>query len=143
MSKKIVILLIAVSSLVIGTSLVLAAETVHLNTKHKTIATQGVKKVALTPAIAQKGFGAKELEKGQIVGVIETENIDNIPNGKYNIFVAKAGNTWQAHLESNGKIVAKSKSVKVTQAAEIKKPEIEFNLRIYIAWDSKHIWIEL
>jgi hypothetical protein len=169
MSRKIVVLLFAVSFLVSGPGLAQAAGSasttgeepqaqqaapkqvqslatrtaVRLNTAYATTATQGIKKVVLTPALAPQGFGDRELEAGQIVGVIDTTNINNIPNGHYDIFVSKTGNVWQAHLDSNGQIVARSKSVKVTNATTMKRPEIKFNLTILIQWGKRHIWIEL
>jgi hypothetical protein len=50
---------------------------------------------------------------------------------------------WQAQFQSDGVIAARSKSVEVTEAATVKRPEIRFNLKIYISWDAKFIRIEL
>ncbi len=116
---------------------------VRLNAALRTVATQGVKRVALTPAIAPKGFGLRELESGQVVGVIETKSIDRVRDGKYNVFVAKVGGVWQAQFQSDGAIAATSKSVEVTEATAVKRPEIRFNLKIFISWDAKFIRIEL
>ncbi len=116
---------------------------VRLNAALRTVATQGVKRVALTPAIAPKGFGLRELESGQVVGVIETKSINDVPDGKYNVFVARVGNQWQAQLQSEGRIVARSKGVEVTEAAKMMRPEIKFNLTILITWDNKRIHILL
>jgi hypothetical protein len=143
--------ILVISAWVLGSLVQAGAETVkpgqpalQFNTAFTTTATQGAKRVVLTPAIAPRGFGIRELEQGQIVGMIETTNINNVPNGQYLIHVAKVNNVWKAHLESGGRTVAEAKSVTVTEIAEMKRPEIRFNLHILITWDTgKKIEINL
>ena len=58
--------------------------------------------------------------------------VHDVPNGKHHIFLKKVNDAWRAYAESGDKIVAKSKKVTVENADEVKKPEIEFNLRIML-----------
>ena len=92
---------------------------------------QGPKKVQVTPVLAASIAGIKELEEGRVIGVLDAQgNVHDVPNGTHHIFLKKVNDTWHAYAESDGKIVAKRKRVTVEDADEVKKPEIEFNLRI-------------
>ncbi len=104
---------------------------IKLDTSLSVRAEQGAKRVQVTPVVAASIDGSKDLEEGRIIGVLDAQgNVDNVPNGKHNIFVTKVNDVWHAYAESGGKIVAKSKRVTVESADDVRKPEIEFNLKI-------------
>ena len=116
----------------------------RLMTEFKVVAEEGNKRAAFTPALAPRGVGFKELGKGQIIGVLETSNIKNVPNGTYHLSIEKVGDDWEAALSSFGKSVFKTKQVTVTPLgektrSEMVRPVVKLNFNIHSRWDNCEI----
>ena len=85
-----------------------------MNPRASTTAEKDGKKVTVTSIDSSKIKTSKELGKGQVVAVLDVEGIPELPNGRYNVFVAKIGGHWQAFFESGGKIVKRDETIEVS-----------------------------
>lgn len=75
----------------------------------------------------------EDLEEGQIIGELEhefEEREGKLPPGKYNIYLAKVDEEWVSYAESDGKIKAETKKVKIEKHAwgehKHEKPKFKF-----------------
>ncbi len=79
-----------------GEEITKAAEMAMLNHRASVTAEKDGKKVTVTPVDSTKTKTSQNLEKGQVVGLIDVEGIPELPNGKYVVFVRKSAGRWQA-----------------------------------------------
>jgi hypothetical protein len=74
------------------------------------------KRVKFTGAKLEHVKSMKDLERGQVVGLLENElagDETNLPTGKHNVYLKKVNGEWKAYAESDGKIVAEAARVTV------------------------------
>ena len=74
------------------------------------------KNVTFTAADLRNLKSPKELESGQVIGVLETEtegDESGLPPGKYNLYLKKMGNEWKVYAESGGTVVGQAARVEV------------------------------
>lgn len=72
----------------------------------------------------------KDLEQGEVVGVLENElagDETNLPPGKYNVYVKKVNGEWKAYAESDGKVVAEAARVTVEKQRGKKNGKSRFH----------------
>lgn len=91
-----------------------AAKATKLDRGSSTTAEKDGMKVTVTPADLSKIKSSKDLEKGQIVAVVDVNGIPELPNGRYNVFLLKSNDRWQSFLESGGKIAGDFKRVELS-----------------------------
>lgn len=96
-----------------GEEIARAAKAGRLNPRDSATAEEGGKKIAITSMDSSKIKTSTDLEKGQVVAVIDVEGVAELPNGTYNLFLVKLNDHWQVLFESGGKIVKRDRSVEV------------------------------
>ncbi|NIM11954.1 MAG: hypothetical protein GTO45_07550 [Candidatus Aminicenantes bacterium] len=80
------------------------------------------KRVKFTGAKLEHVKSMKDLEQGEVVGVLDNElsgDETNLPPGKHNVFLKKVNGEWKAYAESGGKVVAEA--ARVTMEKKDKK----------------------
>jgi hypothetical protein len=86
-------------------------------------------KVTVTGTDLSNLKSVRELEKGQVIAVVQATGIKDLPNGKYNVYVAKRDRRWQAFFLSRGKLFEEC-GVTVTEGAaagqKVRPIEIKF-----------------
>lgn len=97
-----------------GHEIARAAKVAKLNRRASTTSEKDGKKVTVTPMDLSKINNLKDLEKGHVIAVIDVKGILELPDGKYNLFVAKSNDAWQAFFESGGRIAKQDENVKVS-----------------------------
>src|SRR5690242_2955273 len=97
-----------------GREIARAAKVAKLNPSASETSEKDGKKVTVTPIDLSRINNPKDLEKGYVVAVINVKGILELPDGKYNVFVAKSNDAWQAFFESGGRIAKQDESVKVS-----------------------------
>jgi len=97
-----------------GEEIARAAKAVNLNLGASATAEKDGMKVTFTPMDFSKIKTPTDLEKGQVVAVVDVKGIPELPNGKYNVFLVKSNDRWQAFFESGGRIVEQCERVEVS-----------------------------
>jgi hypothetical protein len=78
------------------------------------------KAVQFTPAAGLQMLSVKDVEKGRVIGRLDTTAKGHnpaLPPGQYTVFLAKTGTGWQLSYAAEGKVVAQIKDAKVTPKA--------------------------
>jgi hypothetical protein len=77
--------------------------------------------VALRPLARRKKLTLRELEAGQVIGVLETTVAGpetGLPAGRYHLYLAKVGERWRLYAEAGGEIVREASRISLQEAAE-------------------------
>lgn len=97
-----------------GEAIARAARGARLNPAASTTAEKDGMRATVTPVDLSKIKTPTDLEKGQVIAVVDVKGIPDMPDGKYNVFVVKLNDGWTEFFESGGKIVKHVKRVEVS-----------------------------
>ena len=97
-----------------GEEIAKSAKSAKLNRQASATSEKDGMKVTVTPMDLSKIKTPKDLEKGQVVAVVDVKGLPDLPNGEYNLFVVKLNGGWQEIFESGGKIVGQAEQVEVS-----------------------------
>jgi len=105
-----------------GPEVAAQAKQARLDQERKASAEMAGKASRFTPNHLDHLQKLEDLEKGQVIGVLDTElagDETDLPPGKYNVFVRKGdAGEWEAVAETGGRIVSKAARVKVVTHKE-------------------------
>lgn len=100
-----------------GREVAARAKQTGLDERRKASAEMTGKASRFTPARLDHVQSLEDLEKGQVIGVLDTDlagDETDLPPGKYNVYVRKGQDgTWEAVAERGGEIVSKAARVEV------------------------------
>ena len=98
-----------------GEQIAKSAKSAKLNPAASITADKNGIKATVTPVDLSKIKSPKNLEKGQVIAVVDITGVPDLPDGKYNVFVVKLNDGWQELFESGGKILKQTK-IEVTSS---------------------------
>ena len=93
-----------------------ASRSIALNAKASKTAARDGGKVTVTATDLSKLKTVAELERGQVIAVVQATGVKDLRSGKYDVYVMKRDRGWQAFFLSQGKVFEEC-SVKVTQGS--------------------------
>jgi hypothetical protein len=112
-----------------GEEIAKSAKSAKLNSQASITSEKDGMKVTVTPMDLSKIKAPKDLEKGQVIAVVDVKGFLDLPNGKYNVFVVKSNDGWQAFFESGGKIVEQLKRVEVSSVTSAERKGVQADIQ--------------
>ncbi len=101
----------------------LKAQTLKLDETRTTIGEKDGKRVKIIPANLDHVKTVEDLERGQIIGVVENEiegDETGLPKGSHMVYVKKVDGQLKAFAECSGKITVEAASVKIEEKEKSK-----------------------
>jgi hypothetical protein len=108
----------AQSHLPTGEQIAKAAKAARLNLAVAATAEKYGRRVTVTPIDFSKINTAKNLEKWQVIAVVDATCIPGLRNGRHDVLVARLSGQWHAFFETGGKIVSENGRLEVSSKTD-------------------------